>query len=103
MLKSVLHCQIVLNKSKTKQNNGNSPLLIQAAKEVDSFYKKTTDHLDGLDSNMQRYLDLSVQTVTEVWEGDLDSIIEQQTAQMDKHIKVVEDIKINNIETFRQI
>ena len=65
--RNVDKCLTLLDRFKQEQNKGNSPLLTQAAKEVDSFYKKTTDHLDGFDSNMQRYLDLSVQTVTEVW------------------------------------
>ena len=52
---------------------------------------------------MQRYLDLSVQTFTWGEEGDLDRMIEQNLAQLDRYTKAVEDIKINNIETFRQI
>ena len=35
--------------------------------------------------------------------GEIDKKIEQQSAQMDKYSKAVEDIKINNIETFREI
>ena len=52
---------------------------------------------------MQKYLDLSVQTFTGGEEADLDRKIEENTAQLDKYIKAVDDIKINNIETFRQI
>ena len=35
--------------------------------------------------------------------GDLDRKIEENSAQLDRYTKAVEDIKINKIETFRQI
>ena len=101
--KNVTKWLLLLDHFKREQNNCNSPLLLQSTTEVHSFYKRTTDHLSRLDSSMQRYLDLSVQTFTGGEEGDLDRKIEQNSAQMDKYTKAVEDIKINNIETFRQI
>ena len=52
---------------------------------------------------MQRYMNLSVQAVTETGEGVLEQKILEQTAQMDKYSQAVESITINNIETFREI
>ena len=90
MSPNVFSCWIYSKKNKTT-----APL--------HSFYGRTIDHLGRLESSMQRYLDLSVQTFTGGEEGDLDRKIEQNSAQMDKYPQAVEDIKINNIDTFRQI
>ena len=77
-------CLTLLDRFKLEQNYGNSPLVNQAASEVETSYRKLTDQLEGLDTNMQRYINLCVQTVTEVLEGDLDRQILEQTVQMDK-------------------
>jgi len=98
-------CLTLLDQFKQEKNYGNSPLVDQAAKEVKTFYRKLKDQLDGLDQNMQRqrYIKLSVQAVIETGEGVLEQQILEQTAQMDKYSKAVEDIKRNNIEAFREI
>ena len=51
---------------------------------------------------MQRYINLCVQT-TETSEGVLEHKILEQSAQMDKYSKAVDDIKRNNMESFREI
>ena len=56
--KNVDKCLTLLDRFKQEQNNGNSPLVTQAAREVETFYRKITDQLDELDTNMQRYIDL---------------------------------------------
>ena len=85
--KNVTKCLLLLDQFKKEQNNGNSPLLLQSATEVNTFYKRTTDHLGRLESSMQRYLDLSVQTFTGREEGDLDRKIEQNSAQLDRYTR----------------
>ena len=47
---------------------------------------------------MQKYMILSVQAVTELGEGVL-----EQSAQMEKYSQMVESIKENNKEVFREI
>ena len=93
----------LLDRFKLEQNYGNSPLVKQAASEIKISHKKLTEQLAGLDQNMQRYINLSVQAVTETGEGVLEQKILEQTAQMDKYSQAVESIKINNIETFSNL
>ena len=70
--RNVDKCLTLLDCFKQEQNSDNFPLVTQAAREVETFYR---DQLDGLDTNMQRYIDLCVQTVTEINEGDLNKKI----------------------------
>ena len=59
------------------------------SREIETFYRKLKDQLEGLDQNMQRYMILSVQAVTEIGDGVLEQKILEQTAQMDKYSKAV--------------
>ena len=85
----------LLNQFKQEQNYGNSPLVEQAAREVETLYRK-------LKAQLQIYINLCVQT-TETSEGVLEQKILEQSAQMDKYSKAVDDIKRNNREAFKEI
>ena len=52
---------------------------------------------------MQKYMILSVQAATELSGGVLEQKILEQTAQMDKYSRMVESIKEDNKEVFREI
>ena len=86
--KNVNKCLTLFDRFKQEQNYGNSPLVNQAAREVETSDRKLNDQLERLDTNMQRYINLCVQTVTEIREGDLEQKILEQTAQMDKYTKI---------------
>ena len=64
--KNVTKCLKLLDQFKFEQKHVNSPLIKQAASEFETVYKKLTEQLAGLDQNMQRYMILSVQAVTEL-------------------------------------
>ena len=51
-------CLTLLDCFKQEQHSDSSPLVTQATREVETFYRKLTDQLDGLDTNMKRYIDL---------------------------------------------
>ena len=101
--KNVTKCLHLLDLLKKDQNSGSSPLLVQSASEVITFHGRTTDQLNRLEGNMQRFLDLSVQTFTGDDESELDRKIEDISTQMDKYTKTVDCIRTNNIENFRHI
>ena len=63
--RNVNRCLTLLDCFKQEQNIDNSPLVTQAAREVETSYRKLTEQLDGLDTNTQRYIDICVQTVNE--------------------------------------
>ena len=52
---------------------------------------------------MQKYMILSVQAATELSGGVLEQKILEQTAQMDKYSRMVEIIKKDNKEVFKEI
>ena len=54
-----------------------SPLLVQAFSEVITFHGRTNDQLSRLESSMQGFLDLSVQTFTGEEELEFDRKIEE--------------------------
>ena len=93
----------MIDQFKSEQKYVNSPLIKQAASKFETAYKKLTEQLAGLDQNMQRYMILSVQAVTELGEGVLEHKILEQSAQMERYSHMVESIKGNNEEVFREI
>ena len=101
--KNVTKCLKLLDQFKFEQKHVNSPLIKQAASEFETAHKKLIEQLAGLDQNMQKYMILSVQAVTELGEGVLEQKILEQTAQMEKYSHMVESIKENNLEVFREI
>ena len=86
--KNVNKCLTLLDQFKQEQNYGNSPLVEQAAREVETLYRKLKAQLERLDTNLQRYINLCVQT-TETSEGVLEQKILEQSAQMDKYSKAM--------------
>ena len=52
--KNVTKCLKLLDRFKIEQKYGNSPLMKQAASEVEISHRKLTEQLVGLDQNMQR-------------------------------------------------
>ena len=62
--KNVTKCLQLVDIFKKEQDRDSSPLLVQCASEVLTFHGRITDLLGRLKSNMQKYLDISVQTFT---------------------------------------
>ena len=62
----------LIDQFKSEQKYVNSPLIKQAASEFETAHKKLIEQLAGLDQNMQKYMILSVQAVTELGEGVLE-------------------------------
>ena len=103
LTKYVNKCLILVEQFKQEQNSTSSPLLVQAASEVITFHERTTDQLGRLEGKMHKFLDLTMQTFEGDDESELDKKIDENSTQMDKYSKAVDDIKTNNIETLRQI
>ena len=101
--KKVNKCLKLLDQFKSENKYVNSPLIKQAASEFETAHKKLIEQLAGLDQNMQRYMILSVQAVTELGEGVLEQKILEQSAQMERYSHMVESIKGNNAEVFREV
>ena len=81
----------IVRKDSKQEQNIDSPLVTQAAREVETSCRKITEQLDEIDTNMQRYINLCVQTVTETGEGVLEHKIlvemHQFNEQFVKYIK----------------
>ena len=101
--KKVNKCLQLIDQFKSEQKYVNSPLIKQAASEFETAHKKLIEQLAGLDQNMQKYMILSIQAVTELGEGVLEQKILEQSAQMERYSHMVESIKGNNEEVFREI
>ena len=101
--KNVTKCLKLLDQFKFEQKHVNSPLIKQVASKFETAYKKLTEQLAGLDQNIERYMILSVQAVSELGEGVLEHKILEQSAQMERHSHMVESIKGNNAEVFREV
>ena len=72
LTKYVTKCLLLLERFEKEQDSVSSQLLVQAASEVITFHGRTTDQLSRLEGNMQRFLDLSVQTFTGEEKSELD-------------------------------
>ena len=82
-------CLTLLDRFKLQQEHVNFPLVNQSASEVETSYRKLTEQLEGLDQNMQKYINLSVQAVIETGEGVLEQKILEQTAQIEMRLKTL--------------
>ena len=101
--KTLNKCLQLIDQFKSEQKYVNSPLIKQTASEFEIAHKKLIEQLTGLDQNMQKYMILSVQAVTELGEGVLERKILEQSAQMEKYSQMVKSIKENNKDVFREI
>ena len=97
LTKYVNKCLILVEKFKQEQSMASSRLLVQAASEVITFHERTTDHLGRLEGNIHKFLDLTMQTFEGDDESELDKKIDDNSTQMDKYSKAVDDIKTKKI------
>ena len=93
LTKYVNKCLILVERFKKEHNCASSPLLFQTASEVITFYERTTHQLGRLDCNMSKFLDLTTQTFEGDDESELDKKTDENSSQMDKYSKAVDDIK----------
>ena len=100
--KTVKKCLLLIDQFKSEQKYVNSPLIKQTASDFDIAHKKLIEQLTELDQSMQKYMILSVQAATELSGGVLEQKILEQTAQMDKYSRMIEGIKEDNKEVFRE-
>ena len=77
---------------KREQGRESSPLLSQCATDVMKFHERTTDLLARLDSNMNRYKELCVNTFSAGDEKDLNKKMYENSAQFEKYATLVDDI-----------
>ena len=83
---------------KREQARDSSPLVTQCATDVMKFHERITDLLARLDSNMNMYQDLCLNTFSTGEEADLNKKMDENSEQFKKYATLVENIQTKNMD-----